>query len=135
VVTPAERRQAVALARSTDGVADVRDQLRVTGEVAEAAGAPEPADNQTAAAAPPVDDDWIEARIQSRYFLDNDLKFGEIEVLSEEGDVTIEGEVASEDAKEKAEEIARETSGVAEVVNRLAIAGQVESAIEAPAGQ
>jgi osmotically-inducible protein OsmY len=43
--------------------------------------------------------------------------------------------VLSEDAREKAGEIARETSGVAEVVNRLAIAGSAESAIEAPAGQ
>jgi osmotically-inducible protein OsmY len=134
VETAAARRQAVALARSTDGVADVRDQLRVTGEMTEA-GAPVPMENQSAAAAAPVDDEWIVTRIQSRYFLEDDLKIGEIEVSSDQGDVTIEGEVLSEDAREKAGEIARETSGVAEVVNRLAIAGQVESAIEAPAGQ
>jgi osmotically-inducible protein OsmY len=121
VATPAERRQAVALARATDGVADVRDQLRVTGDAQTVAGAPAAAENRTAAAAPPVDDDWIETRIHSRYFMDNELKFGDIEVSSDSGDVIIEGQVSSEDAKEKAEEIARETSGVAEVINRLAV--------------
>jgi osmotically-inducible protein OsmY len=53
--------------------------------------------------------------------MDNELKFGDIEVSSDSGDVIIEGQVSSEDAKEKAEEIARETSGVAEVINRLAV--------------
>ena len=146
VMTAAERRQAVALARSTDGVTDVRDQLRITGDTMAADSGPMSRDSETAAAAEPVDDDWIETRIQSRYFLDNELKFGEIQVSSEQGAVVIEGQVPSEDVKEKAEEIARETSGVAEVENRLAVAGEPgsalapaadpsQSAVEAPAGQ
>jgi osmotically-inducible protein OsmY len=80
-----------------------------------------------AAAGP--DDDWIETRIQSRFFLDDELKEEAIEISSASGTVTLAGAVDSPDAKETAEEIARDTSGVDQVVNRIA----VETAAPAPA--
>jgi hyperosmotically inducible protein len=122
VSSAAERRQAVALARATDGVKDVRDNLRVT-----AASAPEPpaaagASPRAMASARIANDDWIETRIQSRFFLEDELKTEEIEISSASGKVTLDGAVDSADAKETAEEIARETSGVDTVINRIAVA-------------
>jgi hyperosmotically inducible protein len=120
VASAAERRQALALARSTDGVKDVVDQLKVVASQATEAPAAGPGGTRTAAVAP-RDDDWIETRIQSKYFLEDELKAEDIAISSQAGKVTLEGAVDSPDAKETAEEIARETSGVAEVVNRIAV--------------
>jgi osmotically-inducible protein OsmY len=136
VHSPAERRQAVTLARGTDGVADVRDELRVMEPVAVGAEPGSAETREAGRAITPVTDEWIETRIQSRYFLDSELKFGDLDVSSEGGTVIIQGEVPSEQAKETAEAIARETSGVTEVDSRLVVAGEAApSATEAPAGQ
>lgn len=120
VASAAERRQALALARSTDGVKDVVDQLKVAASQATEAPAARPG-GARAVAVTPRDDEWIETRIQSKFFLEDELKAEEIAISSQAGKVTLEGAVDSPDAKETAEEIARETSGVAEVVNRIAV--------------
>jgi osmotically-inducible protein OsmY len=132
VESAAERRQAVALARATDGVREVRDQLRVQPDADSAADAddrmaPGRQTPEQRAAAAPVDDNWIETRIQSKYFLEDDLKTGDVDVSSQKGVVTLTGEVDSQDAKQTAEEIARETDGVSNIVNRLAVSGEVTS--------
>lgn len=112
VETPAERRQAVALARATDGVDDVRDQLRVAETTL--------ASTDTPAAARP-DDDWIEARIESRFFMDDLLKTADIDVSSDDGVVRLEGEAPTAAARETAADIARETEGVQQVTNEIEI--------------
>jgi hyperosmotically inducible protein len=137
VSSAAEKRQAIALARSTDGVKEVRDQLRVMvagstdpelrTEAGRPAGARTDHDNSTTAAVVP-NDDWIETRIQAKFFLEDDLKAEEISISSDEGTVTLEGAVDSPDAKETAEDIARETHGVDVVVNRIAVSAQAQSA-------
>jgi hyperosmotically inducible protein len=127
VSSPSERRQAVLLAKATEGVKEVRDQLRVVSERTSAPAARSTGSRMMAAAAP--DDDWIETRIQSRFFLEDELKEEAIEISSASGTVTLAGAVDSSDAKETAEEIARDTSGVDQVVNRIA----VETAAPAPA--
>ena len=116
VESAAERRQAVALAKSTDGVKDVRDQLRL---VAPAAGAL-PTQDRSATTA--VNDEWIEAKIQSKFFLEDELKNDDIDVSSARGVVTLQGRVESADDKRIAEEIAKETDGVRSVVNRIEVA-------------
>jgi osmotically-inducible protein OsmY len=116
VDSPAEKRQAVLLARSTEGVKDVQDQLKV---VAPPAGdTPRQSDRP---AAEPVNDEWIEAKIQSKYFLAEDLKTDDIKVDSARGVVTLQGRVESTEEKRTAEEIARETDGVRTVVNRIEV--------------
>ena len=117
VESAAEKRQAVLLARSTEGVTDVRDQLKVVAPAADES--PRPADARETAS---VNDEWIEAKIQSKYFLADDLKTDEIKVDSVKGIVTLQGRVESADEKRTAEEIARETDGVRNVVNRLEVA-------------
>jgi osmotically-inducible protein OsmY len=120
VSSPSERRQAVLLAKATEGVKEVRDQLRVVTERTDTAPAARGTGSRMMAAAAP-DDEWIETRIQSRFFLEEDLKEEEIEISSAAGKVTLAGAVDSPDAKETAEEIARDTSGVDQVVNRIAV--------------
>jgi len=116
----AERRQAVALARSTDGVRDVTDQLRVDPEAAKSAARPLPLPNIRPIG--PIDaDPWITTKVQAKYFLDPAIKGLSINVNTDKGVVTLKGTVPDEQAKQEAERIARETDGVSKVVNELLV--------------
>jgi osmotically-inducible protein OsmY len=116
----AERRQAVALARSTDGVRDVTDQLRVDPEAAKSAARPLPLPNIRPIG--PIDaDPWITTKVQAKYFLDPAIKGLSINVNTDKGVVTLKGTVPDEQAKQEAERIARETDGVSKVVNELVV--------------
>ena len=121
VETEAQHRQAVALARSTEGVRDVVDQLKV---VPDTDPESRPADAVTGAARD-VDferpDAWITMKIQSKYFLDADVKGHEIDVDTAKGIVTLKGNVATDALKREAEEIARNTEGVTRVINQLTV--------------
>lgn len=115
----AERRQAIAIARNTEGVRSVTDQLRVaTADAAPARGT----DARGRAAETVVDDTWITTKIQSKLFLDQDVKGRDIDVDTRRGVVTLSGTVDSDAEKRTAEAIAEETDGVAQVINRLTLA-------------
>lgn len=146
----AERRQALALARNTDGVRSVNDKLKVdpamnrdrdtsaaagaaAGEAAretrEAAGEAKRETAETrreAARAADVDvkrpDAWITTKIQAKYFLDGEVKGHEINVDTNNGVVTLKGSVETAARRKMAEDIARETEGVTRVVNQLTVA-------------
>ena len=105
------RRQAVALARTTEGVREVRDELQVDTSLAE---------DQDALAE--VDDAWIATKIESKYFLDADVKGRTIDVNVADGVVTLTGSVETDSQKKTAEQIAGETEGVREVRNELQVA-------------
>ena len=120
VESAAEKRQAVALARSTDGVTDVRDELRIVADSDADKARPGDAtvrrdSNQ------PVTDTWITTKIQSKYFVDRDLNARDINVTTRNGVVTLQGHVDNEAQKREAEAIAKETTGVTKVDNKLAI--------------
>jgi osmotically-inducible protein OsmY len=129
VGSEAERRQAIALARNTDGVRDVTDQLRVdTAPGADrparpTAEASRPTPARTQPDTPGIDrpDPWITMKIQAKYFLDADVKGRQIDVDTRDGVVTLKGTVNSAQQKQEAEQIARETEGVTRVVNQLAV--------------
>ena len=138
VGTEAERRQAVAIARSTDGVRDVIDQLRLEAGMpgdprgpgaGESGGTPaSPAAERTPAketdrkpVAVDRPDPWITMKIQSKYFLDADVKGRQIDVDTNDGVVTLKGTVDTAEQKQEAEQIARGTEGVKRVVNQLVI--------------
>ena len=125
VHSAAEKRQAILLARSTDGVKDVRDQLRIVAarNADEATDRNEVRDAKDAASRTTtnVNDEWIEAKIQAKYFLEDDLKNDDISVDCARGVVTLQGRVESADQKRIAEDIAKETNGVRSVVNRIQI--------------
>ena len=112
------RTEAVRLARETDGVARVDDQLRVKGEVrtADAPGAGAPPDEGA-----DEPDSWVTARIQSKYFLDDDVKARDIDVTTSSGVVSLNGIVASEAERRQALALARNTDGVRDVTDNLQI--------------
>jgi osmotically-inducible protein OsmY len=113
----AERRQAVMMARNTEGVRDVNDQLTVTGTA-------RPTDSRTevSRAADAIDDAWITTKIQSKFFLDPGIKGSAIDVTTNGGTVTLQGNVPTAAQQKSAEQIAMETDGVRRVNNQLKVA-------------
>jgi osmotically-inducible protein OsmY len=118
VSNAAERRQAIAIARNTDGVRDVRDQLQMnlTQRQSDATG------TRARTFGERVDDLWVTTKVQSQYFIDTAVKGHEINVDTRNGIVTLKGTVDTQAAKAAAEQIARDTRGVARVNNQLMIA-------------
>jgi osmotically-inducible protein OsmY len=114
VATDAERRQAATIARNTEGIREVTNELRVDASVA---------GDRPIGAVPQLrrPDPWITMKIQSKYFLDPEVKGYRIDVDTRDGLVTLTGEVASEALRKEAEQIARETEGVRKVVNQLTV--------------
>ena len=113
----AERRQAVMMARNTEGVRQVNDQLTVT-----------PTSRQTddrtdvSRAADSIDDAWITMKVQAKFFLDPDIKGSAIDVTTKGGVVTLQGSVSTATQQKSAEQIAMETDGVRRVDNQLKVA-------------
>jgi osmotically-inducible protein OsmY len=125
-----ERRQAVAIARNTDGVRQVNDELQMRSDAAGTDRRDAPTDTSRARGttgsnvAAGVEDAWITTKIQSQYFLDREVKGHEIDVDTSNTVVTLTGTVESNARKELAERIARETEGVSRVINRLSVAAE-----------
>ena len=129
VDTAADRQKAVQIAQNTEGVTAVDDQLRVRGENESAGnetagGAGAPAAPAKTEREPAGGDTWITAKIQSKYFLDSDVKGHEIDVDASNGVVTLSGTVDNDMQHRQAVAIARNTDGVKDVTDNL----QVQSA-------
>lgn len=122
VASEAERRQALAIARNTDGVREVTDELRVDANAAAAAADDERQEPLPDVQPVPRPDAWITMKIQAQYFLDAEVKGHEIDVDTREGVVTLKGTVETTQQKQEAEQIARETAGVKRVLNQLTVA-------------
>jgi osmotically-inducible protein OsmY len=118
VASESERRQAVALARNTDGVRDVTDQLTLDAAASRDATDTRPLEPVDQIARP---DPWITTKIQAKYFLDADVKGHRIDVDTNNGVVTLKGTVASAEHKSEAEQIAKQTEGVKRVINQLTV--------------
>ena len=89
-------------------------------------GEPEPArrvraSQEASKAGQQIEDAWITAKIQSKYFGNSDIKAREIDVDTKNGVVTLNGAVGTPAAREMAMNLARETDGVTRVVNNLKI--------------
>ena len=69
----------------------------------------------------PVDDAWITMKVQSKYFIHDEIKSRTVDVDTKNGIVTLKGSVPSDVAKHAAEVIAQDTEGVSRVVNNLKI--------------
>jgi osmotically-inducible protein OsmY len=118
-----ERRRATEIAQQTEGVRRVDDQLRMAGTAGttEAGAMPPDASGPARSATHGPDDEWITTKIQSRYFQDDVVRGTRVDVATQRGVVTLTGQVPSEQAKRRAEEIARETEGASRVENRLEV--------------
>jgi hyperosmotically inducible protein len=102
--------RAVQLARATKGVTDVVDQLAVA-----------PAAVATSGASEPLADPAITTAVKTSLLADPQSADLKIDVDTEHGVVTLTGTVVTPAEKTRAEEVAKNTSGVSSVVNNLKV--------------
>lgn len=143
VDTPAARERAVQLARNTEGVTNVVDNLTVTPgttpttgiddpaqkEAAEgASGAREAADDAQKKAGDAIDrtgavvtDAAVTTAVKGKFLADQAVSGLEIDVDTKAGVVTLTGNVKTAAEKQRALELARDTDGVKSVVDRLKV--------------
>jgi hyperosmotically inducible protein len=126
-----ERRQAIAKARDTHGVLRVIDKLVLTpgtpplaAQARDRAHADWPkvkADSRHAVdrIEKDVSDAWITTKVQSKFYLDGDVKGSKIDVTTKNGVVTLTGTVSGPAEKAQALSLARHTDGVKEIVSKL----------------
>lgn len=135
VRTDAERNLALRIARDTEGVRSVNDQLRVvplpetqatTGQVRDERAPAAPGEQAREARddrglTDRIDDGWITTKVQSHYYLDTDIRGRDVDVTTMNNVVTLSGHVRSEAERQEAIRIARETDGVQRVEDRLTV--------------
>jgi hyperosmotically inducible protein len=137
VHSAAEHSQAVAKAKSTEGVTRLIDKLAVTpgdrpvtAEIRDKAAAALPHDKEQAKAqaktaaqrvGKEISDTWITTQVQAMYFLDRDVKGMQINVTTNAGVVTLSGSADSEAGRQKALADARSIEGVKQVVDKLSV--------------
>ena len=68
-----------------------------------------------------VDDAAITASVKAKLATDGDINPFNIDVDTNEGVVTLQGRVEKEEARTKAEQLARETDGVRRVINLVKV--------------
>ena len=71
-----------------------------------------------------VDDAAITAAVKAKLATDGDTNPFNIDVDTNEGVVTLQGRVEKEEARTKAEQLARETDGVRRVINLVKVGDQ-----------
>ena len=137
VESSAERNQAIAKAKTTEGVKEVIDKLSLA-----QAEKPLPSEPHTKPASPSsinaeqvkaharsaadrvgkeISDTWITTKVQAMYFLDKDVKGMQIDVATKGGIVTLTGTVATEATRQKAVADARSIEGVGQVIDKLTV--------------
>jgi osmotically-inducible protein OsmY len=115
-----ERLQAAAIARNTDGVKEVHDELMIEARPRERDTARAIKDS-VGTAGQKIEDAWITMKIQSKFFVDDQIKSRKVDVDTKNGVVTLKGTVSTAAAKKAAEDLSRETDGVTRVVNQLRV--------------
>ena len=71
-----------------------------------------------------VDDASITAAVKAKLTADGDINPFNIDVDTNDGVVTLQGQVAKAEARSKAEEHARDTEGVTRVINLITVGDQ-----------
>lgn len=102
-----DRDEAVRIARNTDGVIRVVDDLKIgdptLGEV--------------------ISDQWIETKVKSKLAADPEVNPFNVDVDVVDGVVTLTGEVEDRKTRDEAVKLARNTKGVRRVESRLRVTG------------
>lgn len=112
VASDAERGQALMIARNSAGVQRVEDDLTVNATLGEPAATPP-------APVAPVADATVNAELKSKLAADRQLR--SVVVSVKDGTVELQGTVPSAEARQRVLDVVRQTSGVTQVVDRLAI--------------
>jgi osmotically-inducible protein OsmY len=111
VASESERAQALLLARETPGVQRVEDHLTVNAS-ADQAGA-----DAAATTSATVDDSTLTDQVKARFV--DDPQFANITVSATNGVVQLRGTVPNAPARQRALDVARQSNGVTQVVDRL----------------
>ncbi len=77
--------------------------------------------SSTRSAGTQIDDATITTKVKAKLAADGDINPFNIDVDTNEGVVTLQGRVAKEEARTKAEQLARETEGVKRVINLVKV--------------
>ncbi len=112
VDSEAAKAQAVAIARGAEGVADVVDNLTLS---------PSTSAEASRSAGQVVDDASITAAVKTKLMADSLVGGLKIDVDTKDGVVSLNGPVKSQNEKDTALRIARETSGVKDVRDNLVV--------------
>ena len=68
-----------------------------------------------------ISDAWITTKLQSKYYLDSDVRGLDIDVTTNGGVVTLTGKVSSAAERAKALSLAKSTDGVKQVIDKLTL--------------
>ncbi len=68
-----------------------------------------------------ISDAWITTKLQSKYYLDSDVRGLDIDVTTNGGVVTLTGKVTSAGERSKALSLAKSTDGVKQVIDKLTL--------------
>jgi hyperosmotically inducible periplasmic protein len=135
VASAAGKTRAVAIAKATDGVTSVTDNLRVAATPdmtsaareagRDAAGKAREAGRDTRDAAgtagKAMTDGWIKSKIAAQYVTEDSLDNSDIDIDISRGAVVLKGAVRTAAARTRAEAIAKATDGVKGVTNNLKV--------------
>ncbi len=119
-----ERERALLLARTSEGVERVEDNLTVVIEPqSEATSSPalSTAPSATAQRTAAKVDDMVTTRLQTKLSSDGLVKSGDVQVTAKNGVILLEGTVPTSAAKQRALKLAREAEGVTQVVDRIRV--------------
>ena len=128
VVSEAGRARAMAIAKATDGVVSVTNNLRIAAAAdmtAAARDAAREAGRKTGEVAGTtgraVSDGWLKSKIAAKYVTENSLDNSDIDIDITKGAVVLNGAVRTAAARDRAAAIAKETEGVKSVTNNLKV--------------
>jgi hyperosmotically inducible protein len=131
VDTARARARAVEVAKSTEGVADVIDNLTVVAGVTPPGGLDDAAMNRARDAAASTDtvgtagsaagDAALTAKVKTKFLADTSISGLKIDVDTKNDVVTLSGTVPSAAEKRRAVEVAKATDGVKSVVDNLKV--------------
>jgi hypothetical protein len=93
----------------------------------------QPAEPETPAVeqAGAVDDETLRTYVQARFYEEDAIRDADIDVAAQNGTVTLSGTVESEQARQRALEIARGVHGVTQVNDELRVADRADAEVAA----
>lgn len=144
VTSQTERQRAVARAKEVEGVSRVVDHLSLVPAAKGTAGTHAPdktdkaidkadhaknksdkvadkAQERSDRVGNEISDAWITTKLQSKYYLDSDVRGLDIDVTTNGGVVTLTGKVTSAAERSKALSLAKSTDGVKQVIDKLTL--------------
>jgi hyperosmotically inducible protein len=138
VESDAVRQEALQIARATDGVQQVNDQLLI-GQAPQNVGTRGVLSGPAAADVQPpdgarIDDSTVTSLIQAKYFVDPSIKMRNVDVSVSRGVVTLRGQVASDTERAQALLLARMTHGVQRVEDSLTVDASLAEASPSAGG-